>query len=397
MTGIRTYKSASFKNSHRLLSPFSLYLLLGLFLISGCGGGGESPPPPAKVAISGAILVPGGKDSTSNPTGLEGAANKSVKLYKINNNGDIIGNALDSATSDINGNYVLLLPADIPFSSDIIVEADLGNNEIARAIVIDASTDITPITEYITAKIIDDPTLSLDSLPLSEITDLIAFVESLPLGPEPNLSAMLIQIASYSDQAIEAQIDDLINQPPQIRLSGLLAVPAPVAPKSSLHLLRPIPNTTVNLFRIDNNGNAIGAALATATTNDKGVFTLQLPAGESLSSSLVLRASVGSDVISALVISKELNVDSTSQYVFSQITDEPDLVLNDLPVGDVLSLIEYVKTLNIAEASDLASTLSLIDSQAGAEINAQINSIKITIASSPGVWGSSNWSTSAFQ
>jgi len=379
----------------KLLSPAPLLFITGLLLLAGCGGGGGGQSENL-VGISGTILLPGGTVSPGNATGLQGAANRPVSLYKIADDGSIIGDVLQTGTSDSNGNYVLLLPSNVTYSSDLIVEAELDNNQTARAIVIDETTDITPITEYITAKLIENPKLVLSALPLTEVTQLIEFVESLPLGPKPDMANMLVEIAAFSDVVVDAEISDLTTNPSQIRLSGLLSVP--VAARGINVSQRPVPNQVIELFRIDNDGNPVGAAIATTTTNAEGVSTLLLPVGEVLSSDLMLQAVVGGDTVHALVTNETLNIDAVSEYVFEQITTNPDLVVDTLPVADVHGIVAFVVSLNIPETSSLTTTVSAIDTAAGTEVNSQIAAIQTTVsASSPGAFGSSLWGASSFQ
>ncbi len=375
----------------------SALLFIGLLLLAGCGGGGSSPSSENRVEISGTVLLPGGTATSNNPIGLQGSADRSISLYKVDDAGNIVGDVLDSGTSDSAGNYVLLLPEDVPFSSDLIVEAQLENNQSARAIVIDASTDVTPITEYITSKLVDDPDLDLSAMPLEEVTELIEFVESLPLGPEPDLTSMLAEIADFSDVVIEAEINDFNTTEPKIRLSGLLSVPEAVVLRGVNVLQKPVPDQEIELYRIDNDGNPIGAAIASTTTNADGVFTMQLPDGVTPSSDLMLQAVVDGEAVHALVTNELINVDAISQYVYEQITADPNLVVEALPIAEVYGLVVYVESLGIPETSDLASTLSDIDAAAGTEIDNQIATIQSLSSASPGVFGTSLWGASSFQ
>ncbi len=385
-----------FGNPHlKIPSLVSWLVVIGMLLLAGCGGGGGDPVKvDNRVGISGTVLLPGGTEAPDNPIGLQGVANRSVSLYQVDDEGNIIGDVLDTGTSDSNGNYVLLLPEGVPFSSDLIVEAQLDNNQTARAIVIDASTDITPITEYITNKLIDNPDLDLSVLPLTEVTRLIEFVESLPLGPEPDMTSMLVEIANFSDLVVDAEIDDLSTGVPQVRLSGLLSVPVPGRGVGVVQ--KPVPNQLIELYRIDNGGNPIGSAIASTTTNFEGVFTMLLPIDQSLSSDLVLQAVVGGDTVHALVTNELLDINATSEYVFNQITSDPDIVVDALPVAEVYGIVEFVESLNIAETSSLTTTLANIDTEAGTEVSNQINNIQISILT-PGVFGTANWGTSTFQ
>ena len=381
-----------------------LLLVLGFLSLSGCGGGGGSDPEPdSRVELTGSILVPGGTSTTENSMGLQGLASRPISLFKIDDEGNIIGDVLDTGTSDSNGNYVLLLPENVPFSSDLIVEAQLDDNQTARAIVIDETTDITPITEYITAKLIENPDLDLSAMPLTEVTDLLEFVESLDLGPQPDMASALVEIASFSDLVVEAEIDDINSGQTQVRLSGLLSVPTTTSPRGVVFQKgniqqRPIPNQLIELYRIDNDGNPIGSPIETTTTNAEGVFTMLLPDGEDLSSALVLQAVVNGEPVRAMVTNDQLNISAVSEYVYQQVTADPDLVVEELPVAEVYGIVEFVESLNIAESTSLTATLTDIDAEAGTEVDAQIATIQQTvIASNPGVFDSSLWGASSFQ
>jgi hypothetical protein len=363
-------------------------VMITLFSLSACDDGGSSDAGiEPQVKISGLLNIPGGSQAVSN---------KSIQLLRVNNDGDIVGNVLDSTTSDQSGNYVLVLPDGVELSSDLIVSADIGDNKSARAIVIDETTDITPITEYITAKLIADPDLDLSNLPASEVSDLVTFVESLNLSTQANLEDTLVEIETASEVEIETRIVLLTN--PGIKLSGLLAAPGPAAKNQSM-LLRPVPNTTIHLYRIDNDGNVIGGSLASTTTDAAGEYELELPEGMLLASDLVLRAEVDTDVfLNALAVSQELNIDATSEYVFTQVVESPALEISSLSIGSILGLVEYAESLNLSDAADLNATLLAIDSAAGTAIESQIADIQILSASSNlGVFGSTNWGNSVFQ
>ncbi|MDC1286687.1 tandem-95 repeat protein [Gammaproteobacteria bacterium] len=368
-------------------SPLSFCLLLLVLLITGCGGGGgggDDADSAQSVQISGAILIPGGTVSTANPIGLKGAANKPVSLYRIDDTGTIIGDVLDTTTSDLDGNYVLLLPANIEYSSDIIVEAEIGPtaNDTARAIVLDATTDVTPITEYIAQKLIDDPTLDMSALPLEEVARLIAFVESLPLPPQPDLSNMLTTIATFSNIVVDAQIDD-INDPgnQQVRLSGLLSTPGdPGAPRPAPGTAaRPIPasNEIVELYRIDINGDNILPAITTipaiVTTNSEGVFTMELPPGTDVSGDLRLQAIVNTVTIWALVTDEIININAESHYVATKLLAVPFVAPASLDVSEVLGIVQFVSTSNCPEAIDLPSQIANFEACVGTEVDQQID------------------------
>ena len=370
-------------------SPVSFCLILLVLLISGCGGGGgdddDDSDAAESVQISGAILIPGGSVSAANPIGLKGAANKPVSLYRIDDTGQIIGDVLDTTTSDQNGNYVLLLPADIEYSSDIIVEAEIGPtaNDTARAIVLDATTDVTPITEYITQKLINDPTLDMSALPREEVAKLIAFVETLPLPPQPDLSSMLITIATFSNIVVEAEIDDInntVNQ--QVRLSGLLSTPGNAgiprpAPGTAQRSI-PAGNEVVELYQIDTDGENILPAIVTipdiVTTNDEGVFSFLMPMGVSLSGDLRLQAIVDGVTILALVTNEILNINAESHYVATKLLAAPFVAPASLDVNEVLGIVQFVNAATICtEETTLAAQLDEFEDCVGPAVDQQID------------------------
>ncbi len=365
-------KGSRFGN--RDISPvFILLFLFVLVLLPACSGGGgdddeEEETSAQGVEISGTILEPGGTATNSNPIGLQGAANRPVSLYRVDDNGNIIGDVLDTGNSDANGNYVLLLPSNVKFSSDLIVEARLEGGEIARAIVIDKSTDITPITEYITQKLIDDPNLDLSALPVEEVEKLIVFVESLPLGPQPDMTSMLAEIAVFSDVAIEAEINDLATANPQIRISGLLSIPSPAPSPRGLTVVArstPVPNQAVELYEIDAAQNYTGP-IASATTNSRGVFTMLLPVGRVPSSDLILRADVSGDIVESFVIGKQVIVDAISKYLKDRAFGFPEFTdVSQLPIEELAQIDAAIRITPVVEADDLPTALNNIDTAAG--------------------------------
>lgn len=52
-----------------------------------------------------------------------------------------------------------------------------------------------------------------------------------------------------------------------------------------------VPDASLRVFRIDDDGEPVGSVLASATTAANGEFTLNLPAGTVLASNLIVQAS----------------------------------------------------------------------------------------------------------
>lgn len=375
-----------------LRRTLALFPILVVLLLSSCGGGGggsddDDEETDTRVELTGTILEPGGTATPQNPLGLQGAANRSISLYRVDDDGNVIGNVLETGTSDANGNYVLLLPTNFQFSSDLIVEAEIDPGppaETARAIVLDETTDITPITEYITNKLIDS-NLDMSNIPAEEVVDLIKFVESLPIPPQPDLSSMLVGIAAFSDVVVEAEIDDLESPPipPRIRISGLLSVPdgtpRPGPQPRGPIIARPIPGNRVNIIRIDdpaaNPGCNDGTELAFTDTDANGVFTLLLPAGETLSGNLMLCAEYMGQTVRRLVTDDLANIDANTEYASQQIFQTPDLDEGGVEIDNFETIYSLVYSFNVAEAGDLATTLDDIDDVAASAVGAELNNV----------------------
>jgi len=351
-----------------------------------------------RISITGAIKATGGAVSADNPLGLQGAANKAVSLFRIDNQGHVVGDVLDTSMSDLEGHYVLVLPDYVGISSDLIVETRLENNRPARAIVIDESTDISPITEYITAKIIADPNLDLSTLPATEVVDLIEFVEALPLTPTSELDDLLTEIALVADSEVDAEVGGLaVEFNPRVRLSGLLSIPV-AASKSGVYALREVvaPNITISLYEIDNEGKIDGDSLASTTTDQYGWYEIELPEGRDLSPNLILRAEVQPGIyLNALVTNEQLDINPISEYVYTQVA-EASLPVNEVSPAQVHEMVTYITRLDVPEASTLTGALSAIDSSAGAEIDRRIDVIQASTTASLGFWGSSTWGGSSY-
>jgi len=385
----------------------------GIVLIASCDGGVSRSDSDGsdgssllglrnKISITGTIKATGGTASADNPIGLQDAANKSVSLFRIDNQGHVVGDVLDTSMSDLEGHYVLVLPEYVGISSDLIVETRLENNRPARAIVIDESTDITPITEYITAKIIADPNLDLRTLPATEVIDLVEFVETLPLTPTSDLGDLLTEIALVADTEVDTEVGGLaVEFNSRVRLSGLLSIPGAVALRNGAYALKPAgEGITIGLYRIDGDGNIKEGPLCDEVETDKdGRYELILCDGLILSSNLILRAEFKTgEYLNALVSSKELDINIKSQFIFNEVTKSP-IPINELAPTKILALTTIIVEVDIPETLTFAEALDELEkSEEGAAIVTQIkkNEDEI-IAASRGLWGASKWGVSSYQ
>lgn len=86
--------------------------------------------------------------------------------------------------------------------------------------------------------------------------------------------------------------------------------------------LQPVTGATVELIRVDNDGNQVGAVLATTVTSITGDYTLSLPPGINLAGNLVLRVSgTGGAEMRAQVVEREVKINPVSEFVLRSFID----------------------------------------------------------------------------
>lgn len=144
--------------------------------------------------------------------------------------------------------------------------------------------------------------------------------------------------------------------------------------------LQPVTGATVELIRIDDDGNQVGAVLATASTSITGDYNLALPTGVSLAGNLIVRITGnGGASMSAMVVEQDVDINPISQYVLSKFVDDENLVLGDLAVNEVVSLTGRVEEFDLSATSDLTTMLAALDAEVGELVDNEIT----TIASTP--------------
>lgn len=182
-------------------------------LISGCGGssggsgsdsaggsdGGSSGGTPAVTTISGTATAPAGIVAfLQNPdifqlameflvspaaaaiTGLSPVANATVDLIRIDDDGKQTGDILATTETAEDGTYSLPLPAGVSLSGDLVVRITGPNNTEIRAQVVDETVDISPVSEFVLQKFIEQEA-DLDILDIDAVEDLSERIEDLDL------------------------------------------------------------------------------------------------------------------------------------------------------------------------------------------------------------------------
>jgi len=210
--------------------------ILAIFLVlTGCGGSSSNGDgAPQTMNIGGTALAPSGMvalleqrsimvaaidflipSASATITGLQPVGGATVELIRIDDNGNQVGNVLASTVTSITGDYSLALPSGVSFSGDLIVRITgngTGPGNVMSAMVVEQSVDITPISEYILQKFIDDGT-ALDTLAVNEVVALRGQVEEFDLTATADMTTMLAQLEAEVGQLVDNEVA-VINSTP---------------------------------------------------------------------------------------------------------------------------------------------------------------------------------------
>jgi len=135
--------------------------------------------------------------------------------------------------------------------------------------------------------------------------------------------------------------------------------------------LQPVNGATVELIRVDNDGNPVGEVLATATTSTTGDYTLTLPQGVNLAGNLVVRISGPNAEMRAQVVERAVNIDPASEFLLREfIAQGTDL--EELEVNDVVKLKGRVDDFDLTAGADLTDMLEQLDAEVGDLVENQV-------------------------
>lgn len=157
--------------------------------------------------------------------------------------------------------------------------------------------------------------------------------------------------------------------------------------------LTPITNATVELIRIDDDGNQVGAVLASVTTDSIGGYTLELPTGVELAADLVIQIKNSSNtpVLRAIVSGTTVNIDPVSQFIVDTLINEPGVVLANLNLATVQGLVAQVAAIVIDLSSSTTLEGAVTTIQGSSEITQAVNGGIASVSNRVnlvGAWGS---------
>ncbi len=161
--------------------------------------------------------------------------------------------------------------------------------------------------------------------------------------------------------------------------------------------LQPVTGATVELIRIDDDGNQVGDVLATTSTSITGDYSLALPTGVSLAGNLIVRITGNSGAsMSAMVVDQAVDINPISQFVLDKFVDDDNLVLADLAVNEVVALSGRVEEFDLTAApgSNISTMLAQLEAEVGQFVDNEIAVIESTpddgtaVAAVAGKWHS---------
>ena len=159
-----------------------------------------------------------------------------------------------------------------------------------------------------------------------------------------------------------------------------------------------VPNATVELVRINDDGSQNGGVLASTTTDSDGNYTLSLPSGVEPSANLVVQVKGTTETLRAVVSTSTgaVNIDPVSEFILDSLINK-DVVLSQVNVESVQVLVEEVAALDLdlsgtslEQAETLISNDSTVSSTIDAQVTAAANATLINGAWQLGSTGPSN-------
>lgn len=135
-----------------------------------------------------------------------------MELIRVDEKGEQVGDVLAETHTSTNGNYKLTLPTGVDLAGNLIVRITGASNSELRAQVVHETVNISPVSEFILRKFIEDET-DLTVLEPGAVLKLSGHVEQFDLTVGADLSEMFDQLEAAVGEFIESQIDVIHASP----------------------------------------------------------------------------------------------------------------------------------------------------------------------------------------
>jgi len=138
--------------------------------------------------------------------------------------------------------------------------------------------------------------------------------------------------------------------------------------------LEPVEGATVELIRVDDDGEQVGDVLATTATSITGDYTLTLPEGVDLAGNLVVRISgQNSTPLRAQVVEKEVDITPVSEFILREFIDQ-GADLDQLVLNDVVKLSGSVEEfdLSLSDSANLEQAFAALENEIGVFVENEV-------------------------
>lgn len=194
--------------------------------------------------------------------------------------------------------------------------------------------------------------------------------------------------SSSSGSAMEKTVSGLASAPSgsvaQLKQTTLLefVLNTLISPAAAAVVgLEAISGATVELIRIDNDGNPTGEILATTTTSITGHYTLTLPANVNLAGNLIVRIMGSSGTsLRAQIVEEEVNINPISEFILKKFIAE-DTDLSMLSTEAVVKLSGQIEEFDITASGDISTMLDQLEAEVGEFIDSEIDMIETELSS----------------
>lgn len=320
-------------------------------------------------------------------TGLKPVeAGVEVRLIRIDNDGrPVSGEPLVTARTDTNGHYTMDVPTDtvtLPSTQLVLEVGNYATGNYLRTFAIQQSTDINPVTTAVVQLLVDraEPLYSMPTNLVQEAWTLANQGTSNISYANTSLANSLSNTLSSlkANTTLNTRIDQLLTRvisgkvlAPNGRLAaapGLRIDSFFVPPAEALTGLQAVSaNITVTLSKIDDNGNVVGAPLATTKTQADGSYWIILPPSAQLSSEYVVSVGSGPSLMRSLLSgSAQLDISPLSEMTTRLVIDngtvlnQPKIPLSQFSAPEVNAILDAVQRSTSKTALGGANTLSAV-------------------------------------
>ncbi|WP_297792665.1 hypothetical protein [uncultured Marinobacter sp.] len=224
---------------HNLKTLALIGALTSTVAITGCSGGSggssdSQTDDTSGTTISGSASAPAGAVAYLEPaspfdialsfiispvaaaiTGLEPVGGATVELIRVDDDGNQIGDVLAESVTSTTGDYELILPQGVNLAGNLIVRITGTNNAQMRAQVVEQAVDISPVSEFVLRKFIEQGT-DLDQLVATDVVKLGGKVEEFDLTAGANLDEMLAVLEAEVGELVESEIAVISADPGDI-------------------------------------------------------------------------------------------------------------------------------------------------------------------------------------